>query len=378
MARVLRTTLPAGKGGVVHLFVVYGYQGAEEGAEKLQLTDRLLRAVLARAQAVCVGQPVLLAGDLNADPAVISCLAKGISAGRYVDLALANSLGAGLTLDATCRFSREEGTGSRRISLLAVPMLLLLLRLAMSLIGGSLLTFQFLLAFELVPGWLTLRALLYASLFGLFVGWILLIGPPRRLLVLSRMSGTLTGTNLGWFLRRLFLLLGVLSLGLLLMIFGPSGVGMLRRVYFGPILKLEVPLKLAALAFLAEVCYVFVAGVWEAELLAARVPAGCIGLAMVMRLMCIALSTLLILLFLLYCSFVGVLSPKRMFSKVSGVKGVLSLGGMLFHPWDNWFFPDLHGFYKWVFDSLEVLSGFLKKVVVFVGMLGSVSGFGEI
>ena len=38
---------------------------------------------------------------------------------------------------------------------------------------------------------------------------------------------------------------------------------MLRRVYFGPILKLEVPLKLAALPFLAEVCYGFVAGVWE-------------------------------------------------------------------------------------------------------------------
>ena len=27
MGRVLRTTLPTGKGGVVHLFVVYGYQG---------------------------------------------------------------------------------------------------------------------------------------------------------------------------------------------------------------------------------------------------------------------------------------------------------------------------------------------------------------
>ena len=23
------------------------------------------------------------------------------------------------------------------------------------------------------------------------------------------------------------------------------------------------------------------------------------------------------------------------------------------HPWDEWFPPDLHGFYKWVFDSLE-------------------------
>ena len=34
------------------------------------------------------------------------------------------------------------------------------------------------------------------------------------------------------------------------------------------------------------------------------------------------------------------------------------------HSWDNWIPPDLHGFYKWVFDSLEVLNGFLKQLVV--------------
>ena len=57
---------------------------------------------------------MLIAGDLNADPAVIPCLAKGISAGRYVDLALAYSLGAGLTPVITCTFNRDDGTGSRR------------------------------------------------------------------------------------------------------------------------------------------------------------------------------------------------------------------------------------------------------------------------
>ena len=82
LGRAMRTTLLAAQGGVVHLFVVYGYQGAEEDADKLQLTDRLLQAVLAEAQVVCVGQPMLIAGDLNADPAVIPCLAKGMSAGR--------------------------------------------------------------------------------------------------------------------------------------------------------------------------------------------------------------------------------------------------------------------------------------------------------
>ena len=55
LGRVLRTTLPTSQGGVVHLFVVYGYQGAEEDAERLKLTDHLLQAVLAEAQVVCVG-----------------------------------------------------------------------------------------------------------------------------------------------------------------------------------------------------------------------------------------------------------------------------------------------------------------------------------
>ena len=60
---------------MVHLFVVYGYQGAEEDADQLLLADKLLQADLAEAHAVCIGQPMLIAGDLNADPAVIPCLA---------------------------------------------------------------------------------------------------------------------------------------------------------------------------------------------------------------------------------------------------------------------------------------------------------------
>ena len=87
---------------MVHLFVIYGCQGAEEDAEKLRLTDRFLQAVLAEAQVVCIGQPMLIAGDLDADPVVIPCLAKGMSAGRYVDLAFAHSLGAGVMPDNTC------------------------------------------------------------------------------------------------------------------------------------------------------------------------------------------------------------------------------------------------------------------------------------
>ena len=61
---------------------------------------------------VCVGQTLLIAGDLNADPAVIPCVAKGISAGRFVDLALACSLGAERKPDATCKFRLDECVGT--------------------------------------------------------------------------------------------------------------------------------------------------------------------------------------------------------------------------------------------------------------------------
>ena len=101
------------------LFVVI--RVAEEDADQLLLTDKLLQAVLAEAQVVCIGQPMLIAGDLNADPAVIPCLSKGISAGQFVDLALAYSLEAGVKPDANCNFSRDEGTGSRRDLIVGFP-----------------------------------------------------------------------------------------------------------------------------------------------------------------------------------------------------------------------------------------------------------------
>ena len=106
---------------MVHLFVVYGYQEVEEDPDQLLLTDKLLQGVLAEAQVVCIGQPMIIAGDLNADPAVIPCLANGIPAGLFVDLALACSRSAGLAPDVTCRFSREDGAGSRRDFFVGCP-----------------------------------------------------------------------------------------------------------------------------------------------------------------------------------------------------------------------------------------------------------------
>ena len=153
MGRVLRTTLPTGKGGVVHLLVVYGYQEAEEDADQLLLTDKLLQAVSAEAQVVCVGQPLLFAGDLNVDSAV----AKGISAGRFVDLALAFSRGAGTAPAAVGLVLRVVRV---RIGIFLLTVLTRQLRLMLALLrtGGSLPTFLYLQAFALMLGWLMLHA----------------------------------------------------------------------------------------------------------------------------------------------------------------------------------------------------------------------------
>ena len=73
----------------------------------------------------------------------------------------------------------------------------LLLLLAKSRTGGSLLIFLSLPAFALVVGLLMFLALRFASRSGLLVGLTLLIGTPQRLHDLSRMLGIFIGMNLG-------------------------------------------------------------------------------------------------------------------------------------------------------------------------------------
>ena len=103
-------------------------------------------------------------------------------------------------------------------------MFLLLLKRVTLRTDGSLLIFLFLHAFVLMHGWLRLLAQLLVGLSGLLVGWILLIGLLYLRLALFKMSGMFIGMFLGLFLRRLFVPLGMLLLGLLLMIFGLFGV----------------------------------------------------------------------------------------------------------------------------------------------------------
>ena len=224
----------------------------------MHLTDRLL-------QAVFVGHPMLIAGDLNADPAVIPCLAKGISAGRYVDLAIAYSLGAGLAPDVTCRFSRGDGTGSRRDVFLGCP----------SAPAASQ-------ACHITDRWFTPHFSVLARFrIGAWMADVACpvvcqpIWPACWLDTPDRSSSSSTRVVQDvWDIYRDALgvvpeevVLALRDAALLLMIFGLFEVGMLSRVYFGLIPKPEDPLQLAALPLLAEVCYGFVAGVWEAELL---------------------------------------------------------------------------------------------------------------
>ena len=121
IGRAMRVVLPLGNGGVVHLFVIYGYQGAESDPEKLQLSEHLFAAVLAEARMCCAGQPVILAGDFNADPTVIPSLAKGIFDGHWIDLERAFATGRGVLPSYTCQFQLDEGKGSRRDFVLACP-----------------------------------------------------------------------------------------------------------------------------------------------------------------------------------------------------------------------------------------------------------------
>ena len=77
-------------------------QGADADAEQLALTEQLLDAALGELSVVARGQPCLLVGDFNVEPTKIPCLAKGISAGLWVDFEEAWALAAGLQPAPTC------------------------------------------------------------------------------------------------------------------------------------------------------------------------------------------------------------------------------------------------------------------------------------
>ena len=109
-------------GRFMHLVVLYGYQGADTGAEQLALTEQLFDAAFGELSVVARGQPCLLVGDFNVEPTSIRCLAKGISAGLWVDLEEAWALAAGLRPSPTCKRSWSAAGGHRRDFMVGCPL----------------------------------------------------------------------------------------------------------------------------------------------------------------------------------------------------------------------------------------------------------------
>ena len=118
---------------MVHLFVVYGYQGADNDPEKLQLTEHLFAAVLAETRMCCGWSTGYSCWRfLMLSPTVIPSLAKGISDGHWVDLEQAFAFGRGVPPSSTCQFQLDEDKGSRRDFILLVPLLWQLLLCVLS------------------------------------------------------------------------------------------------------------------------------------------------------------------------------------------------------------------------------------------------------
>ena len=103
LGRTVRCLLPLWFGRFMHLVVLYGYQGSDNSSEQLQLTDQLVDAALGELAVVAWGQPCLVVGDFNVEPMKIPSLAKGISAGLWVDLESSWAFALGREPAVTCK-----------------------------------------------------------------------------------------------------------------------------------------------------------------------------------------------------------------------------------------------------------------------------------
>ena len=105
----------------MNLCVLYCYQGADSCAEQLALTEQLFDAALGELSVVARGQPCMLVGDFNVEPTKILCLAKGISAGLWVDLEGSWALATGRQPASTCMREWGSGVGTRRDFMIGCP-----------------------------------------------------------------------------------------------------------------------------------------------------------------------------------------------------------------------------------------------------------------
>ena len=120
--RAVRCLLPLGAGRFMHLVVLYGSQGADTDAEQLALTDQLFDAALGELSVVARRQPCMLAGDFNVEPTKIPCLAKGISAGLWVDLEVSWAVATGKQPASTCKRAWGSSGGHRRDFMVRCPL----------------------------------------------------------------------------------------------------------------------------------------------------------------------------------------------------------------------------------------------------------------
>ena len=125
LGTLVRSVLPLGNGLLMHLVVAYGFQGADDDAEKLGLTDQLFDAVMCELAVVSRGQPCVIADDFNVAPTkipCIPCLLKGISAGLWIDLRGSWARSARVDPDVTCKRDWACLGGTRRDFVLGCPL----------------------------------------------------------------------------------------------------------------------------------------------------------------------------------------------------------------------------------------------------------------
>ena len=122
LGRAVRCLVPLGCRRFMHLVVLYGYFGADSCSEKLQLTNQLFEAALGELAIVAKGQPSLIVGDFNIEPTKIPCLAKGISAGLWVDLEASWAAAVGRVPAVTCKRTWDSDSGNRRDFQIGCPL----------------------------------------------------------------------------------------------------------------------------------------------------------------------------------------------------------------------------------------------------------------
>ena len=223
--RAVRCLLPLASGRFLHLFVLYGYQGADSDAEQLSLTDQLFDAALVLLLLV---SPVYWLLISTWSPPKSLAWQKGFRLGCGLTLRKLGPLLLVCILLLPVSVVGLQLVVIVGILFLVVLLLLLLFFLAkFSRIGGLLLIWLSVLFLIMVGGSLGLRSLFIVPLFGLLLGCLLL----TSLWVLSLLMFTgfgrfmmigfslfLVGTLLylmSPLVEMIFLLLGLSGLGLL-------------------------------------------------------------------------------------------------------------------------------------------------------------------